>query len=273
MRSLARAGFAFLPSVLLLASAALAGGGASHVPHAAPVPHVPLPVPVDVTAPALPVLSAAPPPAASRPSPRHAEPAHGVGADDTWADLMAGNRRFVEGRPAPRALIASRESLASRQEPHVIVLGCADSRVSPELVFDKGLGDLFVVRAAGNVADAVALGSMEYAVEHLGAELLVVLGHEKCGAVAAAASGKAMPSPNLEAIVDRIAPAIDKLRYCYDGDDLVARGVEENVAESARALLDGSEILRHAVQSGELVVMKAVYRLRSGEVVPLGRED
>jgi carbonic anhydrase len=97
---------------------------------------------------------------------------------------MAGNKRFVAGKPRAHALVSLRRKLASRQQPNVIVLSCSDSRVSPELVFDQTLGELFVVRTAGNVADPVGLGSIEYAVDHIHSPVLVVLGHQKCGAVA-----------------------------------------------------------------------------------------
>ncbi len=127
-------------------------------------------------------------------------------ADKIWDSLMAGNQRFIAGKPKSHALVSLRHSLVSGQQPNVIVLSCSDSRVSPELVFDQSLGDLFVVRAAGNVAGPVGLGSIEYAVDHIHSSVLVVLGHQKCGAVIAACSGEKMPSQNLDAIVDKIAP-------------------------------------------------------------------
>lgn len=189
--------------------------------------------------------------------------------ESIWADLLEGNRRFVAGRPRARELVRSRQALAEGQHPRVIVLGCADSRVSPELVFDKGLGDLFVVRTAGNIADLVALGSIEYAAEHLHARVLVVLGHERCGAVTAAASGEAMPTPNLEAIVKKIAPALEPLKGRARGEELVRLGVEANVHQSAKDILASSPIVRHAAAEGKLTIIKAVYRLRTGEVVRL----
>lgn len=110
-----------------------------------------------------------------------------------WADLEKGNRRFMAGKHTVISYNSMRRELSKGQKPEVIVLGCADSRVPPELVFDKNLGELFVVRDAGNVSDAVSLGSIEYAVEHLHAKMIVVLGHESCGAVAATVSGEKMP--------------------------------------------------------------------------------
>ena len=110
---------------------------------------------------------------------------------------MDGNKRFMAGKPQMRALVSLRQKLASGQSPNVIILSCSDSRTSPELIFDQSLGDLFVIRTAGNVADPVALGSIEYAVDHIHSPLLVVLGHSKCGAVTAACSGEKMPSRQL----------------------------------------------------------------------------
>lgn len=186
-----------------------------------------------------------------------------------WTELLAGNARFVSGTPEAKSLVEKRGELAKGQKPKVIVLACADSRVSPELLFDQGLGDLFVVRTAGNIADAVALGSMEYAVEHLHAELIVVVGHEKCGAVAAAASGDDMPSENLDAIVGQIRPALRFLASSYSGEELVAHGVEANVHASARNLVERSEILAHAVEENHVAIVKAKYELASGRVVTL----
>src|SRR5258707_4093215 len=129
-------------------------------------------------------------------------------ASEIWADLMEGNRRFVAGKPKARQLVVLRNSLAKDQHPNVVVLACSDSRVSPEILFDKSLGDLFVIRSAGNIADAVGVGSIEYAVEHLGSSVLVIMGHTKCGAVTAACSREKMPTSNLQAIVDKIDPAV-----------------------------------------------------------------
>jgi len=194
----------------------------------------------------------------------------GPNTAQAWADLVAGNRRFMEGNPRARAIAARRKELAGGQQPQVVVLGCSDSRVSPTLVFDQGLGDLFVVRTAGNVAEAVALGSMEYAVEHFPIKVLVVLGHEKCGAVVAAASGEKAPTPNLEALVKKIDPALAPLRARASGDELVKLGVEANVHQSAKDVLEQSPLLRKATESSKIVLVKALYRLASGEVVRLG---
>jgi carbonic anhydrase len=192
-----------------------------------------------------------------------------VSADAVWSNLVAGNSRFVADKLQPRALITLRQKLASGQSPKVIILSCSDSRVGPELIFDQSLGDIFVVRTAGNVADPVALGSIEYAVDHIHSPLLVVLGHQKCGAVSAACSGEKMPSPNLEAIVQKINPAVAQAKTYAKADDLVESAVKENVRQSAKDVLANSEIIRNAVNTGKLKVIEAEYELDTGKVVRL----
>jgi carbonic anhydrase len=190
-------------------------------------------------------------------------------ADEVWKTLMAGNGRFVAGKPISYELVPLRHRLASGQSPKAIVLACSDSRVGPELIFDETLGDLFVVRTAGNVADSVALGSIEYAVDHLHSPLLVVLGHQSCGAVTAACSGEKMPSSNLEAIVERINPAVTQAKTYAKGNDLIESAIKENVHQSAKDVLANSEIIRDAVKSGKLGVVEAEYELDSGKVIRL----
>jgi carbonic anhydrase len=199
----------------------------------------------------------------------HAPATPALSSDAIWTNLMAGNRRFVAGKPQIRALPTLRHKLASGQQPHAIILSCSDSRVSPELVFDQSLGDLFVVRSAGNIADPVGLGSIEYAVDHLHSTLLVVLGHQQCGAVAAACSGDKMPSSNLEAIVDKINPAVTQAKTYAKPDDLLESAIKENVHQSAKDVLANSEILREAVKAGKLTVVEAEYQLDGGAVVRL----
>jgi carbonic anhydrase len=190
-------------------------------------------------------------------------------ADQVWANLMAGNKRFVEGKTRAHNVVSLRSKLASGQQPNVIILSCSDSRVAPELVFDQSLGDIFVVRTAGNIADPVGLGSLEYAVDHIHSPVLVVLGHQKCGAVTAACSGDKMPSKNLEAIVDKIDPAVVKAKSYAKSDDLIDSAIKENVHQSAKDLLANSAILRDAVSAGKLTIIEAEYQLASGEVVRL----
>jgi carbonic anhydrase len=190
-------------------------------------------------------------------------------AQEIWASLMEGNKRFISGKPKSRDLVGLRNGLATVQHPNVVVLACSDSRVAPELLFDQSLGDLFVVRAAGNIADAIGLGSMEYAVEHLGSSVLLVLGHTKCGAVTAACSGEKMPTPNLQAMVDKIQPAVAKVGGTAKGDQLIEAAIKENVHQSAKDVLAGSAVLRHFVEEGKLTIFEAEYQLDTGEVVRL----
>jgi carbonic anhydrase len=210
---------------------------------------------------------------ATAPEHAHAAAASVPAAESIWADLMEGNRRFVDGKTKKVNVVPLRESLANGQTPKVVVLACSDSRVSPEILFDKSLGELFVVRAAGNIADAIGVGSIEYAVEHLGSSVLVVLGHEKCGAVTAACSGDKMPTANLQAMVDKISPAVTQAKAHPKGDDLVETAILENVHQSAKDVLANSEVLRHFLHDGKLTVYEAVYELKSGKIVQLRTID
>jgi carbonic anhydrase len=220
--------------------------------------------------------SAAQQPAATQtqPSVHHASPTQpAAAADEIWADLIKGNERFVAGKPKARHLVGLRTSLAKSQHPRVAVLACSDSRVAPELLFDQSLGDLFVVRSAGNIADPIGAGSIEYAVEHLGSSVLVVLGHTKCGAVTAACSGEKMPTPNLQAIVDKINPAVSQAGKSAKGEALVEAAIRENVHRSANDVLASSEVLRHFVDQGKLTVFEAEYNLDTGKVSRLDRDQ
>jgi carbonic anhydrase len=209
------------------------------------------------------------PPAVPAQHSAHAVSQTAPSAAEVWDGLVAGNRRFVAGKPQARDIVSLRHQLASGQSPKAIILACSDSRVGPELIFDQTLGDIFVVRTAGNIADPVALGSIEYAVEHLHSPLLVVLGHQKCGAVNAACSGEKMPSPNLDAIVEKIDPAVAQAKSYAKAEDLLEAAIKENVHQSATDLLANSEIIRQAVTSGKLTVIEAEYELESGQVVRL----
>ena len=193
-------------------------------------------------------------------------------AQQIWADLMEGNRRFVASAPKFHDLAGLRNGLTKTQHPKAIVLACSDSRVAPELLFDQSLGDLFVIRSAGNIADAIGVGSIEYAVEHLGSSVLVVLGHTKCGAVTAACSGEKMPSANLEAIVDKIGPAVAKTGCSGKSDEFIEATIKQNVHQSAKDVLASSELLRHFVEEGKLTVFEAEYQLDTGEVIRLDRD-
>jgi carbonic anhydrase len=206
---------------------------------------------------------------ATTPQPAFAVAAQIPSAESVWTDLMEGNQRFVSGRTKTVDVVPLRQALVKGQMPKVVVLACSDSRVSPEILFDKNLGDLFVVRSAGNIADAIGVGSIEYAVEHLGSSVLVVLGHEKCGAVTAACSGDKMPTTNLQAMVDKISPAVTRAKAHAKGDELVEAAILENVHQSAKDVLASSEVLQHFLHEGKLTVFEAIYELGSGKVVLL----
>ncbi len=194
--------------------------------------------------------------------------------EDALAKLMDGNKRFVTGSLAQKDIgEVRRKELASGQKPFAIVVTCSDSRVAPEIIFDEGLGDIFVVRVAGNVLDPIALGSIEYAAEHLHAPLLVLMGHEKCGAVSAALDSKGEPEGNIGAIVKKIMPAVKKAKAEGGSkDDMLNNAIKENVVLSYKAVREKSPILRHLIDKGELKVVAGVYHLASGEVEQLPLE-
>jgi carbonic anhydrase len=182
-------------------------------------------------------------------------------ADQLWNNLAAGNARFASGKPAARNLTAERAKLTKSQSPHVAVLACSDSRVAPELAFDQTLGDLFVVRVAGNSADPVGIGSLEYAVEHLGATMIVVMGHQSCGAVKAACSGEKMPTAGLDAVVKPIKTSCSVAK----GKD-IEPATRDHVHHSAEELLTASPILKKRFDQGKLAIVEAYYSLDTGKV-------
>lgn len=188
-------------------------------------------------------------------------------AEAVWANLMAGNERFVAGYPRLRHLAAEREAVVTSQHPEVIVLSCADSRVPPELLFDKTIGELFVVRVAGNLAGSYEVASIEYAVEHLGSSMLVVLGHQSCGAVTAACSGGDPGTPSLQQLMKTIAPACQSPNGASK-EKALQSSIEHNVTNSVDAL-EQSELLREAVKEGKLTIVKAYYSLDTGRVTRL----
>lgn len=189
--------------------------------------------------------------------------------------LREGNRRFVADIRAPGdgSLGTRRHALRDGQEPFAIILGCSDSRVPAELVFDQGLGDLFVIRVAGNVVAPSQVGSVEFAAARFGTRLVVVLGHSSCGAVQATIEELGRPgtdqSPNLRAIVDRVRPAVAPLLatdLARDPAALLRKAVRANIRMAANHLRHGSAILERLIESEGLVVVGAEYSLESGEV-------
>jgi carbonic anhydrase len=195
-----------------------------------------------------------------------------VSANDALSRLIKGNERFVSGKIRVRRYNEERPEVAKGQHPYAIVLACADSRVPPELLFDESLGKLFVIRVAGNVADPVVLGSIEYAVEHLHSHLLVVLGHDNCGAVKATISGGELP-PNILSIASRIKPAVDKMqvRWMNEKEGLDA-AIRENVHYQMQKSIFDSEILNESVRKKELRVVGGVYHLNTGRVEMVSRD-
>lgn len=185
---------------------------------------------------------------------------------DPLQRLMAGNARFMSGKVThPGQDGARRGEVAKGQAPFAMVLSCADSRVPPEVLFDQGLGDLFVVRVAGNIADSNALGSLEYGAQVLGAKFLMVLGHEYCGAVDAAAKGGKVGG-NIDSIIDAIAPAAARAKADPDKTTLLDRAVVENVREVLSVIGKRSPALAGLAAKGSLTIVGARYDLDSGEV-------
>ncbi len=182
--------------------------------------------------------------------------------------LVEGNRRFVTGNLCPKNLGREKREdlLVNGQHPFAVIITCSDSRVPPELVFDQALGDLFVVRVAGNVLDSVSLGSVEYAVDHLHTPLVVVMGHENCGAVQATVEGGEPPG-SIGSITALIRPAVDRVRAIgLEGRELCEKATDENVKTSLEVLRK-SPVVRHLVDEGRLTVLGAKYHVGSGEVV------
>ena len=195
-----------------------------------------------------------------------------ISAHEALKKLQAGNRRFVSGERVP--VISGPMSSCGRvagQEPFAIILGCSDSRVPVELVFDQGAGDLFVVRVAGNVAAPPLVGSVEFAVERFRTPLVVVLGHSMCGAILATLEELEQTnqeiSPSLRAILARIQSSVEPLLGSgLDRDELVAQAVRANICASANALRNGSPLLERLIEREGLLVVGAEYSLETGRV-------
>jgi len=198
-----------------------------------------------------------------------------ITATEALVRLREGNRRFAAGAPSSTLLDnqARRSALTTGQEPFAIILGCSDSRVPAEMVFDQGLGDLFVIRVAGNIVAPSQIGSVEFAAERFGTPLVVVLGHSQCGAVLATLEALEQPaeypSRNLRSIVDRVRPSVEALLATGLKDDhqaLVREAVRANVRVAADHLRHGSAILEQLIQDGGFRVVGAEYSLETGIV-------
>ena len=189
-----------------------------------------------------------------------------VNTDDGLKRLLDGNARFVAGKSDElngSQLIERRVALAKDQKPFAVIVSCSDSRVPPELIFNVGLGEVFVVRTAGEVVDAIALGSIEYAVEHLGSSLIVVLGHQRCGAVAAAVSGS-NETGKIPDVLKAIAPAVEETKG--KAGDPIDNAVRANAVDIAKRLQSTSPIIAPRVLSGKVKVVAARYDLDTGGV-------
>ena len=189
--------------------------------------------------------------------------------------LREGNQRFAANVRGVDTFVTHmrRAELAAGQQPFAIILGCSDSRVPAELVFDQGLGDLFVIRVAGNIIAPSLVGSVEFAAARYNTRLVVVLGHTQCGAILATVeqleAGSQNPSPNLQSIVDRVRPSVEplfKTNLKNDHDALIAKAVRANIRASANHLRHGSQILEELIQNNGLVVVGAEYSLETGVV-------
>ena len=198
-----------------------------------------------------------------------------ISAQEALERLREGNRRFVSGVRSRDTLTnqVRRNELATGQEPFAIILGCSDSRVPAEIVFDQGLGDLFVIRVAGNIVASSQVDSVEFAAARFGTQLVVVLGHSQCGAILATLEELQQPtnsqSRNLRSIVGRVRPAVEALLATdlrRDPDALVEHAVRANIRASADHLRHGSDILEHLIERNGLLVVGAEYSLESGLV-------
>jgi carbonic anhydrase len=186
-------------------------------------------------------------------------------AEEIWQDLVAGNERFRSGQPQPRDLVREREAAAEARHPKAMILACCDSRATPEIIFDQKLGDVFVVRAAGNVADKVTIGSLEFAADLLGVCLLIVIGHQHCKAVEAACSIDKAGSANQKAIIKAVRNS-GASASLSGGQDALRNAEKQNARAVAQAVLDRSDLLRDRVRCGDLAIVTAYYHLDSGVV-------
>ncbi|HAM50328.1 MAG TPA: carbonic anhydrase [Nitrospiraceae bacterium] len=186
---------------------------------------------------------------------------------DSLTKLIDGNIRFMSGGLAKKNIGESkRQELAKGQQPFATVISCSDSRVAPEIIFDQGLGDIFVVRVAGNVVEATTLGSIEYGVEHLHTPLLVILGHESCGAVQAALETKGKPEGNIGAILKKIMPAVNAARKAHKNpSETLNIAIQENIKNTYKDVMK-SKIVSELVHEGKLKVIGAEYYLGTGKV-------
>ena len=186
-----------------------------------------------------------------------------------WEKLKNGNARFISGNMHfPNISAKRRAETTEGQRPFAAILTCADSRTSPELIFDQGIGDLFVVRVAGNICDDLLSGSLEIGVEYCDTSLIVVMGHQNCGAISIAINEHAS-TPNLHKLMAKIQPAVDAARRehpDYEGSELINAAAKINARMAAEELVRSSESMREKIASGDLQVVAAYYNIDSGQV-------
>jgi len=189
-----------------------------------------------------------------------------ISGDQALQMLMDGNARFASGNAThPNQSEERLSDLVSGQHPFAVVVGCSDSRIPPEIIFDQGLGDIFVIRTAGEVMDNVTIASIEYAVEHLNVPLVLVLGHDGCGAVTAAVNGGEVPG-HLNSLVGFIRPAVEEAKAAGSEDQLLENSIDCNVKNVVDEIRTCQPILSEAVEEGNLTIVGACYHLDSGIV-------
>lgn len=195
------------------------------------------------------------------------EEVQGITGEQALLKLMDGNARFASGNSVhPDQSAERRGEVMSAQNPFAVIVSCSDSRVPPEIIFDQGIGDIFIVRTAGEVVDDVALGTIEYAVEHLGTPLVVVLGHDSCGAVKATVEGGEAPG-HIGSLVEAIKPAVDEARKeNKNQEELLDTAIDNNIKNIVGYLNASEPILSEAVKEGKLEIIGARYHLDSGRV-------
>lgn len=200
---------------------------------------------------------------------QHARPKSEITAEKSYSFLQNGNKRFYTAHVRNDGFkIKDRARLIASQSPHAIILSCSDSRVPPEVIFDQKLGEIFVVRTAGQALDFAAIASIEYAISHLGSNLIVIMGHESCGAVKAALStlkGGEAGSIWLNKLVADLHPHLKQFTELQQTEGVIVESWA-NVEGVAKDLLERSEIVKKAIESGEITIQKALYHLGSGEV-------
>lgn len=190
----------------------------------------------------------------------------GVNSDDAKNLLIEGNKRFVSGNVLGEDISKDNlKKLSGGQKPFAVIVSCSDSRVDPETVFDEGLGDLFVVRDAGNVVDKITLGSIEYGAEHLNAPLIVVLGHESCGAVKATVD-KSQVSENIQGIVDKINISLKAVEANNPSKDKIYQEVEDANIKNTVSEIEKDPIIEELVKENKVKVVGAKYHIETGEV-------